>query len=174
MAKKKSTKLKLADLPSGVVNPEVVDVNSAVPMERRQIEQQDRLTVVCNVYHQGCCEDPQSINLKFADFLDTKEQPYWRKLKATTEWQTLDLGWLAKNPGLIVIENKVRLLPSMTDEVKSLVPKRILLLRWEGGTQWIIRPGRFHLGEVGEDVNSRLEVSALTDTVDFTVHVYPR
>jgi len=65
---------------------------------------QPQLVVVQWIYYMGQTEEIHTIQHSQTSDCKKYEQVYKRSLKATTEWQLLDCGWI-KNPSLITIIN---------------------------------------------------------------------
>lgn len=80
----------------------------------KALEGWDRLTCLVQVHHEHTNEPPTSTpSLAASIRLETMEQPYFRKLFVTGEWQKIDFAWLAGKTGMIVFHNRDR-----TEEVR--------------------------------------------------------
>jgi hypothetical protein len=69
----------------------------------QQTEPKDRLTIVENIYYQPKNDEATSIVSSFDRILESSEQLYKRNLKLSTDWQTIDTGWLKKISCLILV-----------------------------------------------------------------------
>lgn len=106
-----------------------------------------RLTVVDVVYHQGLGDQPTSVESRFGRWLNTDEQPYHRKIKVTTDWMPLDLGWLGTQISMLVLMNEegrhFQVYP--TPKERALIEERIVEIGIEVHDHveecWLIPPG---------------------------------
>ena len=87
-----------------------------------------RLVVVESVYHQSPDGQPTSAEGAYARQLDTDEQPYARKCKATEEWRPLDCGWLDRASMLHVVNEEGRFLVQPTDAEREEVNRKLIEL----------------------------------------------
>jgi hypothetical protein len=107
----------------------------------------DRLSVVCEVYHQDMIDEPSNFRLTWERFLKSKEQPYIRKkgLVATPEWSSLDYGFLNGKPiSLILIYNLEGIFTQVvpTVEEKSAAEGKILEIAYVDATRGFLIPPR--------------------------------
>lgn len=132
----------------------------------------DRLTVNLQLHHETCGEQPVTVLASFSHASETQgEQPWQRRgLKIGEEESELDMGWVADNPGYLTIENKVgaglTLLPS--DEQKAFFATQVLEIV---GTPFIVRPGRFFCGEIGE---GPIRLRSRAGIISVSVTIMPR
>lgn len=135
---------------------------------------EDRLTMTFQAHHESFGEEPSSIHWAFADLLESKEQPYRRRLDVGEEGVDVELGWLKDNHGLMIIINKAGSTQQVnpTEEERQQYKKQELLVMQDNdGKPWIVRPGRLH---VGEPSSSQLRLQSLHGTIPVTLIVFPR
>lgn len=99
----KQTGVDLSEVPVDQIRESDLEVEVSTTPES-QLEEFDRLTVICKVYHEHFGEEATGLEPQFERYLDTVEQPYGRRIKLTEEWSKLDCGWM-KEAGLMVICN---------------------------------------------------------------------
>lgn len=74
--------------------------------EREKQNTKDRLVVVFQMTHVHCCDEPVTVDARYATQLETAEEPYRRRLKVGKAWQVLDLGWYAEGAvGTVCVRN---------------------------------------------------------------------
>lgn len=117
-----------------------------------------RLTVVESLYHQSFGEEPVRVDSRFSRELESDEQPYSRRLKATEGWQPLDCGWV-KDPGMVCVTNEEgkHFQVNPTKEEKEALARKVLeilispgqlnreSMGWES-LGWLIPPGESFRG----------------------------
>lgn len=62
-----------------------------------------RITVVQQIYHQVQGNDPTVLDGGFTRWLDSDEQPFLRKCKASEGWQKLEVGWIEQAGQLTIV-----------------------------------------------------------------------
>ena len=88
-----------------------------------------RLVVVESVYHQMPDGQPTTAQAPpHVCELETDEQPYARKYKATEEWRPLDCGWLDRASMLHVVNEEGRFLVQPTDAEREEVNRKVIEL----------------------------------------------
>ena len=135
-----------------------VDIDQVVPMEYGG-EPRDRLTATLSMVHQHSGERPVHVQGNFTASLSNIIQPVERRLIVGTAWKPIDLGWFADQTdkiGYVEFENAARvgLLVNPTDEEREDLKNQILWIAFAPDPaceepDWIVRPGRFHVGEPG-------------------------
>jgi hypothetical protein len=85
--------------PASDVSDRLTQFSSSFPQRKAPT---NRLMVVEMLYHQSIEDQPTAFETRFARWLQTDEQPYVRKAKATEEWQPLDTGWLQESSMLLI------------------------------------------------------------------------
>ncbi len=144
----------------------------------------DRITVVSTVYLQPAGEKPASVESRFDRELETQEQFYTRRLKATEEWQLIDPGWLGVDGiGMMVIANdegkNLQTIP--TDEEKADTATRVLEIcflyptkmeNFPFACQWLTLPGESM--QAYPSTLTGLHIRCRKDTAKFTVSLFPR
>jgi hypothetical protein len=154
--------------------------NQSIPVTRQQFDRLERsdqahLVVVETVYHQQGKYQPTCTESRFGRPLESKDQPYVRRLMATEEWQKLDFGWI-KRPGMLVIQNdegQFKLMP--TEAQKREMAEKYLWLAHSDKDQWalprwIILPRESFRGH---PATQDLYIQANKGPIEFTLTVYP-
>lgn len=143
------------------------------PAEPKEIK--NRITVVETIYHQEFGENPVMVESRYSRELESYDQPYERKLTATTAWTPLDTGWI-KECGLLVIKNREShmMMQIPTPEEKEELAKKILTVsyRHQGRTGWLILPGetmKAHPNTLGD-----LGICSLHGNVKYKLYLYPK
>lgn len=158
---------------------EIIDPTKAVKMELTPgvLKDQDRITAHFEMHHEHCCISPVSIGVKYSHFLETMEQPYMRRFKVTPQSSTkeLNLAWLEGNCGSLILLNPppdIVRRNKLTDEEKLEIENMTLHVSVGGSRPWLVRPGRFFVGEPSDVTQVRLWVPA--GEREITMHVMPR
>ena len=112
----------------------------------------DRVTANMMVHKEGFGDEPETIQCSFAQLLTTSgHDTYQRgKYKVGPEWVALDTGHV-EDPGLFIIENtptRHRVNPSV--EQREDDAKKTIEIQAGDGQPFLIRPGRFFVGEVAD------------------------
>lgn len=134
----------------------------------------DRITVVQHIYHQSTGEQPTQIDNNFTRNLETIDQPYVRRCKATETKQKLDCGWLQDVSRIIIInEEGTNLQVVPTDGERKATAAKILELSFqENGPGWLILPGESFHGSPSDVSN--LLIRSLSGITKYTLHALPR
>ncbi len=145
----------------------------------------NRLTVVESVYFQEFGEQPQSAGSRFSRNLESDEQPYSRKLQATSDWKPLDCGWLAGCPtsSLVISNDEGKHRQSNpTEEEREELAGRVLEIWCSDGitrtmhsppreAQWLVSPGEsMRAYPVSAD---SLFIRCKSGTACFNIRLYP-
>ena len=156
------------------VDPEKVIAVKASPSVTEAV---DRLTCQLMIAHEHFGANPFPITGTFADLLETREQVFHRRTKVTKEWKNIPIGWFDEaQSGLLIIENQLKkALFGLSPEEQVKAKSRVVFLQYEGSSfpQWLIRAGRFH---IGEPINLEM-LQVRTDSeepVEISVYVIPR
>lgn len=152
------------------------------PISVEEINQRGhRLTVNESVYHQLYGEQPSQIENHFSRFVESDEEPYSRRRKATEEWQPLDIGWVKEiGVGMLVISSLAgkALQRNPTKEEKEETAKQILEVSYTAATPtsvalcWLIPPGESMRGMPSH--GNELWIRSRHGTVRYTVFVIPK
>jgi len=124
----------------------------AMPL-KPALEEQDRLTVNCVVHHEHHGEAPLSVDARWNQLLETKAQPWVRRLEFEVKKVPLIPAecWI-ENPGMLLIENRAgrALQRNPTQEEKDEITASVLLVYLSEASvdPIVIRPGRFAFVEV--------------------------
>lgn len=137
----------------------------------------DRITVVEMVYHRSSGEPPVCVESRFSRELETSEQPYSRRLKATEQWQSLDCGWLKDNVGMILIVNSEGRFPQAnpTGKEREAAAKKVLEVAHRSLGQkgsWLIPPGESMRASPSAPLD--LVIRSQSGVTKFVVHLYSR
>ena len=145
-------------------------------------EIKSRVTVVETVYHRSPGAPPVGVESRFSQDLDSDEQVYERRLKATKEWQLLDCGWVEDPLMLLIInEEGKRLQVNPTDEEREDTAKRVLQIAYViivlgevggEGIPYLVPPGtstRLYPSTI-----EGLHVRCQSGTAQFTLYAYPK
>lgn len=145
--------------------------------------QRDRLTVIETIYYQPFGEEASASDNRYSCELKTSGQQLYgpRKLKATQEWQQLDVGWLKDGlAGMFSIKNIEGLvrekLPS-ADELKE-VATRIIEITYdpeddrENPLCWEIPPGQSFQGKPSHI--DKLYIRTQFGTAKYLLTVFPK
>lgn len=137
---------------------------------RSPLETHDRMTAALTIHHESLGENPVSVESRWWDLLETREQPYERRIVVTPEGVDMDFGHV-QNPGMVVIQNRTGqgLQTNPSEEQKKDNRLQILIIE-PGG--WIVRPGRAHVGDVSHC--DKLRMRSLRGDLRITVVVFPR
>jgi hypothetical protein len=139
--KRKSNREMSPDEIRAVVKSEKVNL---LPEFRPALQGADRLTVVIQVHHQHEGENPVSSTASFSRFLESQEQPYFRRYKIGENWKDVDFGWV-ESASYFVVENRAGAASSQlpSEEEKEELAKMILEVAFESfeNTPWEILPG---------------------------------
>lgn len=108
----------------------------------------DRMTVVLNIYHQHPGDDASHVANVESRALNTVCEVYSRRITITPEWMPLDLGWIGKEAGTIVIQNiegkDITEQPS-PEQIKE-TESRVILLSYDKVRSFEVRVGACYYG----------------------------
>lgn len=150
--------------------------DDAIPTPFNPSERCDRITVLLNIHHETCEDQPKSVPLSETFRLHSQEDMVSRKLTLRAEegWKGINLAWLT-GVSLIAIENRVGygLRMNPTEEEREAMERRSLLVRVGQGdkAQWIVKPKRFIVAEPA-DV-TQVFLRAAEGVVTFNLHLFP-
>jgi len=135
-----------------------------------------RITVVDNLYFQETGEQTSQFSCQFSRNVESEQQPYERRLKATEEWQPIDTGWLDEDVGALFIRNEAgKNLQTIPTEAEALeISKQVLQLSF-GGTEfaaWNVPPGESFRGSPATIKD--LMIRSLSGTPRYTLYLIPR
>lgn len=142
----------------------------------------DRITTIAMVHHIPAAGTPTTHEARFSRDCETEEQPYIRRgLRASSEWQRLDFGWL-QDPGMVAIANEEGLWAAMTptkerqEEVSMRIIEVALVLSTEFISPtlrgWIVRPGESFHGSPAPGTSVCLR--ALDGEPMYSITAFPR
>lgn len=136
-----------------------------------------RLTVVLNIHHEQAQDQPRSLSLPYAELLQTQHESYSRRCKASSEWTSVDLGWVpAEDVGFIVIEHLEgkRFTTHPTEAEKAIVAGRILEIAYATSLNdtWPVPPRLpfFAATERAQD----LRIRCRSGEAHYRIHIIPR
>ncbi len=124
------------------------ELSAAIPSPPKEIR--NRVTIVETVSHQVSGQEAESLTCQSAYEVASDEQSYKRHLRIGETWTPLDLGYLADEAGLIVLQNTegkgLRVIP--TEEQKAATAAKVLELCGAPNDVacWLIHPGRSFRG----------------------------
>ena len=142
-----------------------------------QPQELSRLTVLLTAHHEQAGEQPRTFPLTFSDLLETTQESYSRRMRATEEWTSLDFGWIhSSEVGYIIIDNiegrGLSIQP--TPEEKALTASRVIELAYVDSPQdyWPIPPRLFFFGQVVRP--SDLRIRCQNGTASYRINAIPK
>lgn len=137
----------------------------------------NRFTVHSLFHHEKTGEKPFSMEGGFSAEVQTDEESFSRKFRATEEFQPLNFGWLApQQAGLVVIRNVegegLLLIPS--EDEKAQIAKRVIEVAIEGAEPCVfpIAPKQFHPFYCTDP--SKLRIRCQCGSAEYRIFVVPR
>lgn len=154
---------------------EMVDVRSA-QMVSSEIKSYDRITMHLIINHDHVGSNPKQVIGIFQGYLETKEQPYERRLTVGTVWSPIETGWLQySDVGLLFLINKAGtglMVNPSPEEREALADKVVEVSFGKNKADLIVRPGRFIPIEV-KDIR-KVSLRAPNDPVEIELTLFPR
>ena len=140
----------------------------------------DRITVAGAIYHQSLGTDGTQVNLKFERLLETREQVFFRCLRAGSEWLPLipDRCWLqGEQVGLVVVRNdegRHSLVQLSPEEKNVLRQKQLLVAVSPGGRDnpLVVRSGECFPLSLRDPQGAQIRSSE--GEIRYTIYVFPR
>lgn len=137
----------------------------------------NRVTVLLTVHHEQSGEQPSSFGFTFSDLLETSQGAYSRRMRALSDWASLDLGWMESDDvGYILIHNIEGGVPAVqpTKEEKALTASHIIELAYESslGDYWPIPPRLFFFCPVVRAADLRIRCQ--NETAQYRITVVPK
>lgn len=150
--------------------------SDAIPIVANPVPRKDVLTCNFMLHHEHPGEQPESLEVRFSDFLESDEQPLRRRLKLGVDWQPINPGFTAGVGELVLvnhagaaerakpIRNAGDFQPNAEDIIEvSMGPDC---------TPILVRPGRFTFLEPADI--SKLRIRAQVPDVPAWLYVYPQ
>lgn len=152
----------------------------AIPRDirTRKAATPNTLSVVTTVYHRHAGQDPTSLDERWFAKLDSKEQPWVRRLTLDKDWERLDEGWVDRASMLFITNDEGKHLPNLTPEEKVELEGRVVEIGVKvRGQDWVqmianVRPTRCCLFEP-EDLHD-LRIRSMSGLTVCTVAIFPR
>jgi hypothetical protein len=142
-----------------------------------QPQDMSRLTVLLTVHHEQVGEQPRTFPLTFSDLLETTQESYSRRMRATEEWTPLDFGWIHPSEvGYLMIDNIEGrgLAIQPTREEKALTASHVIELAYVSSLDdsWEIPPRWFFFNPIKRPADLRIRCQH--ETASYRITVIPK
>lgn len=137
-----------------------VDLQELQEIESKSSPPKPRLTVTSAAYYQAPDQQPFQASSSFYAWLETDEQPYYRRLEVPTSGTPLNLGWIEECSFLVLANDKESPCNVELRHKDSVIPL------------WIIPPGQSMQG-TPVDIDS-MRLIAVSEPCRLHLYALPR